>query len=110
MDKTPALDALAAMAHETRLDVFRSLVQAGPEGLAAGEIATMHDVVQNTMSSHLATLSRAGLITRNRSGRSIRYSANYQTMQSLLLYLLEDCCRGDAQICAPIAEAMACHC
>ena len=109
MEKKIALEALAALAHETRLDVFRSLIQAGPQGLPAGEIASMHDVVQNTMSSHLAILSRAGLITRNREGRSIRYSANYEAMQSLLMYLLEDCCRGDAQICAPIAEAMACR-
>ena len=110
MDKIIALEALAALAHETRLEVFRSLIQAGPDGLAAGEIATLHAVVQNTMSSHLAILSRSGLITRSRAGRSIRYRANYAAMQSLLMYLLEDCCRGNAEICAPIAQAIACHC
>ena len=110
MDKIKALAALNALAHETRLDVFRSLIQAGPQGLPAGEIAELHKVVQNTMSSHLGILSRAGLVTRDRSGRSIRYSANYDEMRSLLLFLLEDCCKGDAQICAPIVEAMACNC
>ena len=110
MDKENALAALSALAHETRLDVFRTLIQAGPDGLAAGDIAEKHKIVQNTMSSHLAILSRAGLISRLRDGRSIRYSADYDAMRALLMYLLEDCCRGEAQICAPIAEAMACHC
>ena len=109
MDKTNALAALSALAHETRLEVFRSLVQAGPEGLAAGEIADQHAVVQNTMSSHLAILSRAGLITRSRQGRSIRYRAVYDAMRALVLYLLEDCCRGESQICAPIIAAIGCN-
>ncbi|MGR8948671.1 MAG: ArsR/SmtB family transcription factor [Gammaproteobacteria bacterium] len=109
MDKKKALEALSALAHETRLDVFRSLIQAGAAGLPAGEIAETHDVLQNTMSSHLAILTRAGLIANKRSGRSVSYSADYDTMRKLLLYLLEDCCRGDSQICAPIIEAIACH-
>ena len=102
-----ALEALSALAHETRLDVFRSLVQAGPAGLPAGEIAEDHDVLQNTMSSHLGILNRAGLIAKT---RTILYSANYGAMQELLLYLLEDCCRGDSKICSPIADALACIC
>ncbi|MEM7467211.1 MAG: metalloregulator ArsR/SmtB family transcription factor [Pseudomonadota bacterium] len=110
MDKLLALEALSALAHETRLDVFRSLIQAGPEGIPAGEIAEAHDVRQNTMSSHLSILRRAGLIGKERIGRSIRYSANFDAMRDLLLYLLEDCCRGDTQICAPIVEALACNC
>lgn len=105
-----ALEALSALAHETRLDVFRSLVQAGPAGLPAGEIAEYHDVLQNTMSSHLGILNRAGLIAKTRSGRTILYSANYGAMKELLLYLLEDCCRGDSKICSPIADALACIC
>ena len=108
MDKANALEALSALAHETRLEVFRSLVQAGPTGLPAGEIADQHAVLQNTMSSHLAILSRARLIARSREGRTIRYRANYDTMRDLLLYLMEDCCRGESEICGPIAEAIGC--
>lgn len=108
MDKKHALEALNALAHETRLDVFRSLIQAGTNGLAAGEIATNHDVLQNTMSSHLAILSRGGLVTKVRDGRSIRYSANYDAMKSLLIYLMEDCCRGDQKICTPVLSAFSC--
>lgn len=108
MNQLQALEALSALAHETRLDVFRSLVQAGQTGLPAGEIAKAHDVLQNTMSSHLAILSRAGLIASQRSGRSIHYSANYDTMRALLLYLVEDCCGGDTNMGASIAQAMSC--
>lgn len=110
MDKQNALKALAALAHETRLDVFRSLVKAGPDGLPAGEIAVSQNVVQNTMSNHLAILSRAGLIKKQRSGRVIQYSANYQSMRDLMMYMLEDCCAGDTRICEPVAEALACNC
>jgi DNA-binding transcriptional ArsR family regulator len=102
MDKTIALDALSALAHETRLDVFRLLVQAGPTGLAAGTIGETLDVRQNTMSSHLGILTRAGLVGKVRDGRVINYHANYDAMRALLLYLLEDCCGGDAAICSPV--------
>ena len=108
MDKQRALAALDALAHETRLDVFRTLVRAGRGGMPAGEIAASQDVRQNTMSSHLAILHRAGLTTRVRQGREILYSANYDTMRALLLYLLEDCCRGSSEICAPLMQAMSC--
>jgi DNA-binding transcriptional ArsR family regulator len=110
MDKSRALEALAALAHQTRLDVFRLLVQAGPAGLPAGEIAEALEVRQNTMSSHLGILTRAGMITNKREGRVIQYSAHYEGMRELLLYLLEDCCRGDTEICSPIVAAMACAC
>lgn len=110
MDKKNALDSLAALAHETRLEVFRLLVQAGPSGLPAGEIAAALAVVQNTMSSHLGILTRASMITKRRDGRVIIYRANYDGMRELLLYLLEDCCQGDSEICSPIVEAMACAC
>ncbi len=110
MDKLTALEALSALSHETRLDVFRLLVKAGQEGLPAGEIAEAQNVVQNTMSTHLAILSRAELIKKQRIGRVIKYSANYQSMRSLMLYVLEDCCGGDTRICAPIAKALACNC
>ena len=110
MDKKAALDGLAALAHETRLEVFRLLVQAGPDGLAAGAIGESLGVRQNTMSSHLGILHRAGLISKSRDGRVIRYCAHYGQMRELLLYLLEDCCRGNAEICAPVIEAARCAC
>ena len=107
MDKLSALETLNALAHETRLDVFRLLVQAGPTGLPAGEVATRLEVRQNTMSTHLAILTRAGMTTKLRDGRVIYYRANYQHMQELLLYLMQDCCGGKAEICTPMAAALA---
>ncbi len=106
MKKPQALDALAALAHETRLDVFRLLVQAAPEGVAAGEIADRLGVLQNTMSTHLGVLARASLIRRERDGRVIRYRADFDGMQMLLTYLLQDCCRGTQSICAPLFESL----
>ena len=110
MDKIKALDALAALAQETRLDVFRLLIQAEPSALAAGEIAERLDVRQNTMSSNLAILARAGLVTSERRGRSIVYRADVDGMRGLLAYLMQDCCDGNPAICAPLADAIACAC
>jgi DNA-binding transcriptional ArsR family regulator len=106
MDKAKALEALAALAHETRLEVFRLLVQAGREGLPAGEIASELGVVQNTMSTHLSVLSRAGLVRKERNGRVIRCSADFEGMQALMAYLLRDCCRGERAICAPLFKEL----
>ncbi len=108
MDQKKALEALSALAQETRLDVFRLLVQAGPDGLAAGEISARLDVRQNTMSTNLGILSRAGLITSSRHGRSIRYRADLNGMQDLLGYLMQDCCRGEPAVCAPLFQAVSC--
>jgi DNA-binding transcriptional ArsR family regulator len=110
MDKSKALEALAALSQETRLDVFRLLIRAEPNGLAAGEIAAELAVRQNTMSSNLAILARAGLVTSERRGRSIHYRADLAGMRGLLAFLLQDCCDGNAQICAPLADAIACAC
>jgi len=110
MDKAQALEALSALAHATRLDVFRLLVQSGPEGMPAGEIASRLGVVQNTLSTHLGALARAGLIRRDREGRVIRCRADYAGMQALLAYLLEDCCRGDQAICEPLFDVIKCAC
>jgi len=110
MNKKQALSALAALSQGTRLDVFRLLVRAGPHGLAAGAVAARLGVVQNTLSSHLAVLVRAGLLSGRREGRVIYYNADYERMRSLLTYLVEDCCNGDAAICAPLIDAMACGC
>ena len=93
--KTPeAVQALAALAHETRLEVFRALVQAGPEGLAAGAIADLVGVPAPTLSFHLKELLQSGIVLRQRHGRSLIYSADYDAMGGLVQFLTEQCCRG----------------
>jgi len=89
-----AVAALSALAQENRLEVFRLLVQAGPEGLAAGEIAERLDVPPPTLSFHLAQLRHAGLIHQKRDGRSLIYAANYEGMNILMGFLTENCCGG----------------
>ena len=103
MEKTAAIGALGALAHEGRLDVFRRLVQAGPDGMAAGDIARATGAVQSTLSANLSVLSRAGLIAARRDGRSIIYTAAYEQMRELLGFLMEDCCAGKPEFCAPLA-------
>ena len=109
MEKDDALQALAALAHDTRLDVFRLLVKVGPDGLAAGEIGEKLSVRQNTMSTNLAILDRAGLVTSWRNGRSVRYRANLDGMRGLLGFLMEDCCGGAPERCAPLLELVTCE-
>lgn len=87
--------ALGALAQESRLDVFRLLVQAGPEGLSAGHIAEKLGVPSATLSFHLNQLRHAGLVTYRRQGRSLIYVAEYDAMTDLLGYLTENCCRGE---------------
>jgi ArsR family transcriptional regulator len=108
MDIKLAVDALEALAHETRLGVFRLLVKAGPDGLSAGDIADRMQALQNTMSSHLHKLSRAGIISSRREGRHIIYSANFAALSGLIVYLMEDCCGGTAELREPIAASMKC--
>lgn len=100
---TAAVAGLAALAHEGRLAVFRLLVQAGAEGLAAGEISRRLNILPNTLSASLNVLSHAGLIASRRDGRSIIYTAGYDAMRELLGFLVEDCCGGSPEICAPLA-------
>lgn len=107
MELSNALDALDALSQETRLAVFRELVRAGPGGLSAGEIALRLRVRQNTMSSHLKQLHSAALVNSCRDGRRVMYTANYQTARELILFLMEDCCAGNAEVCVPLAEALA---
>ena len=107
MDINSAVNSLEALAHETRLNVFRLLVKAGPEGLSAGEIADQLGSLQNTMSSHLHKLSRAGVVDSRRAGRHIIYSANFAALSGLLVYLVEDCCGGSADR-LPIAASIKC--
>ncbi len=108
MDSTDAIDALSALAHPGRLAAFRLLVQAGAEGMPAGAIARAVGSPSNSMSTQLAILSRAGLINSRRESRSIIYTADYQQITGLLSFLMEDCCQGRPEICAPIAELAAC--
>jgi DNA-binding transcriptional ArsR family regulator len=103
MESEQAILALAALAQSTRLGVFRLLVKHEPSGLAAGEIARAIAVPQNTMSAHLAILARAGLVIGERQSRSIIYRADLVTFQSLTSFMVEDCCGGRAELCAPIA-------
>jgi len=107
METEDAILALAALAQPTRLEVFRLLVKHEPDGLAAGEIARLLTVQQNTMSSHLAILTRASLVAPKRSGRSIAYRADLTHFQNVLLFMLKDCCGGRPEICAPLIESLA---
>lgn len=106
MDILTAVNALEALAHETRLGVFRLLVKAGPRGLSAGAIAHDLDARQNTMSSHLAKLHRAGIITSKRDGRHVIYRVQFDAMSDLIVYLMEDCCGGSAEVCKPVADSI----
>lgn len=99
MEKSEILAALAALAQESRLDVFRLLVQAGMDGLPAGQIGERLGVPSATLSFHLNQLKQAGLVTFRREGRSLIYVAEYTAMNGLLAYLTENCCQGDTAAC-----------
>ncbi len=101
-----ALDALSALGQSTRLRIFRHLVTTAPDPQPAGRIADALGCLQNTLSTHLAILVRAGLITGVRDGRSILYAANFEGMRGLVNYLLEDCCKGHPDVCAPVFEQL----
>lgn len=108
MDIVSAVAALSALAQPTRLRVFKELVRHEPEGLIAGEIARLIDTPQNTMSSHLAILSRAGLVTSERQGRQIVYRASLEGLRQLTVFLVKDCCEGREEICAPLLAELGC--
>jgi ArsR family transcriptional regulator, arsenate/arsenite/antimonite-responsive transcriptional repressor len=103
MEKKAAVTALAALAQDNRLDVFRLLVQAGPEGMPAGAVAAALDLAPNTLTFHFDRLRTAGLVTVRRDGRSMIYAAQFETMNGLLGFLTENCCGGIQ--CAPVAES-----
>ena len=103
MDCDTAIKRLSAIAQEARLEVFRLLVKAGPDGRAAGEIARALRVPANTLSAQLLVLANAGLVRARRDGRSIIYAINFDAMRELLVFLTEDCCGGRAEMCAPLA-------
>ena len=110
MDRSIAIDAFAALAQSTRLDVFRLLVKAGSEGMLAGEIGEALDVKQNTMSANLAVLVRSGLVRNDREGRNIRYFADLDGIRALLGFLMEDCCGGRPDLCQPVLDKIICAC
>lgn len=101
MESNNAIDILSALAQETRLDAFRLTVRAGPQGIAAGDLAQALDVRANTLSTHLAQLSRAGLVSAEREGRTIRYAARMETLGNLIGFLADDCCGGHPDLCLP---------
>ena len=101
MKKDGALAALAALAQDNRLDAFRLLVEAGPEGMPAGSIANALKLAPNTLTFHLDRLRDAGLVNVRREGRSMIYSAQFDTMNALLGFLTENCCQGAQEACTP---------
>jgi len=110
MELNDAVNRLSALAQDGRLQVFSLLVKAGPEGMAAGEIARARDTAPNTISAQLLVLSNAKLVRARRDGRSIIYSVDYDAMRELLTYLMEDCCSGRPEMCAPLMEATTRNC
>jgi ArsR family transcriptional regulator, arsenate/arsenite/antimonite-responsive transcriptional repressor len=105
MKKLLALEAFGALSQETRLDIFRRLIRAFPDPMAAGDLAKELGVPPSTLSSHLAILSRAGLVKAERQGRTILYAADTEGTRALLTYLIKDCCRGQPEICKPLLDA-----
>ncbi len=104
MEMEDAIRRLSALAQEGRLGVFRLLVKAGPEGRAAGDIARTLGIQANTLSAQLLVLSNARLVHARREGRSIIYSVNFESISSLLVFLMEDCCGGRSEVRLPVAE------
>ncbi|MBP6547046.1 MAG: helix-turn-helix transcriptional regulator [Phenylobacterium sp.] len=110
MESMTAITRLSALAQDSRLAVFRLLVKAGRGGMAAGEVARALDIPANTLSAQFSVLAHAGLVTSRRDGRSIIYAADYDRMSELLVYLMEDCCQGRAEVCAPLVVAATACC
>jgi DNA-binding transcriptional ArsR family regulator len=106
MNETQALDALGALAQETRLRIVRLLVTAGPDGMAAGTIGEAMGATSSRLSFHLTHLEAAGLVRSRREGRSIRYSAVYDALSGLIAFLMRDCCQGHPKVCTPAVAAL----
>ena len=106
MKTTEALPAFAALAQETRLEIFRQLVRLAPEAMPAGELAHELDVPPSTLSTHLAILQRAGLVRSDREGRIIRYSADLAGARKLVEFLVKDCCRGHPEKCDLLIKSL----
>ena len=110
IDETQALDAFGALSQATRLQMVRTLVVAGPAGLAAGAVGEAVGASSSSASFHLAHLERAGLVQSRREARSIIYSANYGGLSGLVDFLMRDCCQGHPEVCAPAAKTAAACC
>ena len=108
MNDDEALAALAALAHPTRLDAFRRLVRAAPEGLSTGDLVETAGLSQSTLSTHLAVLVAAGLVAPEKRGRQMIQRAAIERLRELMLFLAKDCCDGRAELCAPLAADLAC--
>ena len=106
MDNSSAVSLLAALAQESRLAIFRLLVQQGPQGLAAGQISARLGIAPNTLTFHLKELTQAGLLRSRQAGRFVFYSANFSAVDSLIAFLTENCCQGEA--CLPALSAACC--
>lgn len=109
MNERQALASFAALSQQTRLHIVRMLVVAGPVGMAAGAIAETAEVSPSNISFHLKELERSGLIAQKRESRSIIYTADFDGLGGLIRFLMEDCCAGHANVCAPAASAAACR-
>ena len=110
MDTNSAVKALAALAQESRLETFRLLIRSGTEGMAAGKIASAIDIPHNTLSSHLSILVNAGLVNSRRESRSIIYSIDFDGTRKLLSFLMEECCQGRPEVCAPLLDSVLLDC
>ena len=110
MDIKEAVQALTALAQESRLAAFQLLVRAGDRGLPAGDIARALDVPHNTLSTHLSTLTRSGLVHSRRESRSIIYSVDFHGMRALFAFLLEDCCQGAPEVWSPAIDSVLAGC
>lgn len=106
MDENSTIAALAALAQPTRLQTFRLLVEREPEGVAAGELARLVGVPQNTLSAHLTIMTNAGLVAGTRHSRSVIYRVDLERFRSVMLYLLQNCCGGNAGLCAPLIQEL----
>ena len=110
MDIQEAVQALTALAQESRLAAFQLLVRAGEQGLPAGDIARALGVPHNTLSTHLSTLTHSGLVRSRRESRSIIYSVDFHGTRSLLAFLLEECCQGAPEVCSPAIDSVLADC
>jgi len=105
MESIEAVNALSGLANDTRLKIFRHLVQTGPDGESAGDLANRFGLPGPTLSFHLAQLCHCGLVFAERNGRRIMYSAGYTAMNELMMFLTDNCCAGDAGLCASLQAA-----
>ncbi len=110
MDIETATRALGALAQDTRLETFRLLVRAGPDGMAAGAIASALDIPHNTMSSHLSILANSGLVRSRRVGRSVIYRVDFGGTRALLGFLMTDCCQGNREVLEPMLDTVLSSC